>query len=66
MENEDRLIGDVAQSLLKPGELLVDSVVIVSALSEDGEQYLRMKATPMPWWTLNGMLEAAKVIEDES
>jgi hypothetical protein len=66
MENEDRLIGDVTQSLLEPGELLVDSVVIVSVLDEDGEQYLRMKATPMPWWTLNGMLEAAKVVEDES
>jgi hypothetical protein len=70
MENEGRLVSEVIRTVggefLLPDELLVDAIVVITVLGEDGEQYLRLKATPMPWWTLNGMLEAAKITEDES
>jgi hypothetical protein len=59
----DSQVRSMASPLIEEGELLVDCAIIVTYLDTDGIQYLRLRGTNMPFWTLNGMLDAAKTTE---
>jgi hypothetical protein len=62
----DSQVRSMASPLIEEGELLVDCAIIVTYLDTDGIQYLRLRGTNMPFWTLNGMLDAAKITEAQA
>jgi hypothetical protein len=62
----DSQVRSMASPLIEEGELLVDCAIVVTYFDTDGIQYLRLRGTNMPFWTLNGMLEAAKIIDTQA
>lgn len=51
--------------LLNEGEFIVQAIVLVHVVNSDGEDFLRLLPTEMPWWSVNGMLTGASILVDD-
>jgi len=56
---------EAVSPLVNDGEFIVQAVVLVHVVNDDGEDILRLLPTEMPWWTVNGMLAGASILVDD-
>ena len=61
----DARVREAVASLAGDDELIMQAIVVIEVMHPDGERGLRMKATDMPWWQLNGLLTGGMITPED-
>jgi hypothetical protein len=61
----DARVREAVAPLAGEGELIMQAVVVIEVMHEDGTRGLRTKATDMPWWQLNGLMVGGMITHED-
>ena len=64
MGRVDDEVREAVSQVVNNGELCVQALIVLYVTDDEGDNWIKLRATDMPWWSLIGLFEGGKSMVD--